>query len=250
MPENNCIICGKPTVNSLCCSNACVGKYNSRARTGIKRPEVGAAISKAKAGIPSPYKGKTYAEIGRVSVSPLKDKTYEEIGRGPSPVKGRRTPDSTREKLSASNVQAVLSGKHQPKDTTRGLTTKNIITGKGGLVRCQSAWEECYALFLDRDETVLSFKKDKVRLPYFYKGKKRAYVVDFVVEFISGKRLLVEVKPSIFTSKEEMPTKVQVAKKWCEENNATFTFVCEEEILRINGGKFPLSFREQTAGNA
>lgn len=188
--------------------------------------------------------GKTYAEIGR-GPSPLRGKTYEQLGRRPSPMKGFKHSLESIQRQREALIQLILEGRANPQDSYNKCRSKLITTTKAGEIRCHSSWEAAYANYLDTDPSVLSFVKDKIRIPYFDGIKKRVYITDFFVELVSGEKLLVEVKPKELLLDDVIPLKTEAAKQWCASNGAKFIFVCQDEIKRINGGQLPDSFREQ-----
>lgn len=180
--------------------------------------------------------GKTYAEIGRGS-SPL-------TGR-PSPLRGSHRDRAIIEKAIATRQQLILDGKINPQETITKTKSKTIETVKGGVIHCNSSWEEVYARFLDRYSGTIYFGKDKIRIPYFDKeNKRRIYIVDFIVYFCCS-TLLVEIKPEIFLNDLNVQLKAEAARDWCAKNGATFVFITDDEIAGFNFGELPLSFREQ-----
>jgi|ERR1039458_5217884 hypothetical protein len=109
-----------------------------------------------------------------------------------------------------------------------GIWREEVVTVKGGTLICRSKWETAYARYLDDNSFVQSFSHEKVRIPYFYEGKKHIYIVDFFVLYLDGTTELVEIKPAFFLDKEEIPTKFEAAKAWCISNNSNFVVVTEQ----------------------
>lgn len=109
----------------------------------------------------------------------------------------------------------------------------HLTTKKGGNIRCHSSWEKYYALYLDDTPLVEKFGKDKVKIPYFYKGKTRTYYVDYLVTYCSGEQHLIEIKPTCFLETNENLSKFKAARIWCVERNIKFLLVTDNEIGQI-----------------
>lgn len=97
-----------------------------------------------------------------------------------------------------------------------GRRGHDILTAKGGLVRCHSGWEREFATYLDGCEAVTSFKKDAVRVPYTFDGKNRSYFPDFLIVLASGKHLIAEVKPTAMLAKPMNVAKIAALREFCE----------------------------------
>lgn len=75
---------------------------------------------------------------------------------------------------------------------------ETLITNKAGTIRCHSSWESQVAKYLDACSAVAKFGKESIIIPYTHNNKNRMYYVDFLVEFMDGSRLLIEVKGTRF----------------------------------------------------
>lgn len=87
---------------------------------------------------------------------------------------------------------------------------------------------------LDCDSNVRFWGYELVVIPYVYEGKPHRYYVDFLVEFMDGEHMLIEVKPlsiiqrlptwddSIRKQYKVNEVKWDAAVKWCLEKNYTF----------------------------
>ena len=84
----------------------------------------------------------------------------------------------------------TYSGKFTPKNSSkyRGDPTSIIY---------RSGWEKNVMLHLDENTKVVSWSSEEVVVPYRYDvdGRVHRYFVDFFVEYSSGQKLLIEVKP-------------------------------------------------------
>jgi hypothetical protein len=129
--------------------------------------------------------------------------------------------------------QSILSGKYTPQNNSR-ISKFRIETFKGGSIVCQSSWEKIYAEWLDKNPKVGSFMKDKIRIPYVYQGKKRVYIIDFLIDFIDGRTHLVEIKPENLTDENQNLAKFAAARNWCKNTEKIiFKIVTEKQLNNI-----------------
>ena len=143
------------------------------------------------------------------------------------------TAETVRRQVEACR-KTILAGLYNPSENY-ATTRRSIITSKGGTITVQSNWELQFAFWLDRTKHVLSFTKDKVRIPYTYNGKRHVYIVDFLVKYWDKKQELIEVKPSCLTGVDEMPAKFTAATTWCQQNNIDFVVITENELKLLEG---------------
>lgn len=203
----------------------------------------------AKKGVPNPHRsgGPQTLESNLKRSLALKGRPAHNKGK-PSILKGRHSPLKGRpgrnwnedQKLakSTSMKELILSGVFTPQNNSKKKPVK-VSTSKGGVVLCHSSWEVVYSLYLEGDKNVLSFKKDKIRIPYSKEGKESIYIVDFLVEYTSGQTLLVEIKPKSLLLEQENILKFEAARLWCKENCFEFMIISEPEIIKINNGCLP-----------
>lgn len=137
------------------------------------------------------------------------------------------------EKRRYGQLKAIQEGRWNPQD--RGVTT-HLETTKAGKVFCRSSWEKIYVEYLEKNPNVVSFAKDKIRIPYLLRGITRVYIADFLVSYSSGE-VLVEIKPLSFLRREETIAKFEAAKLWCNNRNIPFMIISEPQISEINGGR-------------
>jgi len=147
--------------------------------------------------------------------------------------KHRQKTQEERQRLSEIALAQISSGKRNPHENYKQIK-KAIQSVKGGKIICQSSWEEKFARSLDSNSRVISFSKDKIRIPYIFNAKQRIYIVDFYILYASGSRELVEIKPSIFLDQNENPAKFEAARKWCAERNIDFVVLTEKEFKLFN----------------
>ena len=128
-------------------------------------------------------------------------------------------------------IENILLGKTAPHTHRYKAITTIVQSIKGGTVRCQGSWENAFVSTLDVDKSVVSFTKDKIRIPYLLNNEQYIYIVDFLVTYSCGKKELIEIKPAKLTETDENIAKFAAARTWCAENNATFVVLTENELF-------------------
>lgn len=104
---------------------------------------------------------------------------------------------------------------------------------KGGPCKYRSGWELLYLQSLDEDPDVIEFWFEPFKIPYVCgRAKKvRNYIPDVLVKR-SGCTLLIEIKPLKRVSGRVVQAKADVARRWCQDNNASFEFVTEVDLFK------------------
>lgn len=120
---------------------------------------------------------------------------------------------------------------------------KNIIS--------RSSWELAFLWFLDQSPVIKYYASEELVIPYFFPcdNKWHRYFPDFFIEFITGDKFIIEIKPFyqriIKTQKEEFTFlknqyKWDAANKVAENNNIQFLVFDEYDLKRL-GVKILLS---------
>lgn len=129
------------------------------------------------------------------------------------------------------------TGIKKPKKRKRHYKTGVYISKKCiEPVMYRSGWELVYAKYLDLETTVKSFTYESFSIPYvanFSTGKIRKYIPDFLVEYIDGKQMLVEIKRDDKLTNKKVQKKYAAAKVWCGSRNIIHIFVTSKEIELI-----------------
>jgi len=105
-----------------------------------------------------------------------------------------------------------------------------------GQCKYRSGWELKYMVYLDSNPDVVSWSYEKVVIEYIsnQKTKKiRKYYPDFEVEYIDGKKIIVEIKPSRKLQKATIVKKIRAAKEWCTKHDLTYKILTEIELKDI-----------------
>lgn len=108
---------------------------------------------------------------------------------------------------------------------------------KGGSVNYRSGWEKSYCEYLDNDPTVVEFKYEYLMIHYVSNkksGRVRKYIPDFLVTYIDGRQVIVEIKPLSRMTRSTNVKKFAAAKEWCAENDYQFQILTERELKEMH----------------
>lgn len=86
----------------------------------------------------------------------------------------------------------------------------------------RSLFELNAILYLESNEAVLSYKIEPYQIEYSFMGKKRNYVVDCLVEYRNGKKVIVEFKPNCHLKNDKNVAKFESAKIFAEKMGYEF----------------------------
>lgn len=103
---------------------------------------------------------------------------------------------------------------------------------KGGNCRYMSSYELKLIKDLDNDPEVLSFVTQPLGIKYYRPGdeKSHRYYPDFLVTFIDGHKLLIEVKPEIFLDTELNQLKFAIGEKYAHDQGWDWAVFTEAEL--------------------
>lgn len=123
--------------------------------------------------------------------------------------------------------------KKKPVKFTNGI---HHSTKTGMTYNYKSSWELAYMKFLDKSDDVKSYQYEQVIIMYVCKLKMynlRKYLPDFLVEYLDGRKELIEIKPASKVKDYQVAEKAKIAEQWCREHNATFKFMTEVDLKKI-----------------
>ena len=113
--------------------------------------------------------------------------------------------------------------------------------GDASNIMFRSSWEQQFMILLDQLKTVISWGSEIITIPYTnpFDGKVHQYIPDFYAEIqLPSKlsKLVIEVKPSIFTNSEYIVNKIKTSKRIDEK----FIDTLEKNMMmyKINESKF------------
>ena len=128
-----------------------------------------------------------------------------------------------------------MAAKKRRKRKRKGHYHTGVYTSAKSGQNCKyrSSWELKYLEYLDNDPNVKTFGYETVKIPYISNvrtGKIRHYFPDVLVEFVDGKRTLVEIKPSRRVLQDKVQKKLRAAAGWCTDNDVTLLIITEFDL--------------------
>ena len=98
------------------------------------------------------------------------------------------------------------------------------------MVQFESTLERDLIYLLDFDRRVAAFEEQPLKIVYQHEGKTLSYTPDFLAEFASGQKMLLECKPCRFMNSEENQRKFSAAQVWCARRGWQFRIVTDEQL--------------------
>lgn len=132
------------------------------------------------------------------------------------PMKGITRPEEWNEKERETILRLMAEGKWQsgPKNTLKGWYTSDKCTKPKPMFR--SSYELKAHWHLDNDDQVDWYDYEPFQIPYYdTEGKKRRYVIDYVVKYKSGTLLAIEVKNNYTQGSEATILKLEAFLHHC-----------------------------------
>lgn len=114
--------------------------------------------------------------------------------------------------------------------------TGTYTSAKGGDCKYRSGWELAYIKWLDANPSVKSFRYEGVVIIYISNvrsGMHHRYFPDFLVEYVDGRQVLVEIKPARKVGQRINQKKLTAARQWCDEHGATLEIMTEIELKNL-----------------
>ena len=234
------------------CSRKCYAKHRSENPEwyGISRDEyqdrmnTPEAREKRKAGLEQlrqdwalgsrshPCRGRKHSVESRKRIADRHAETGHLRGEK-NPMFGRNHTLESREKMSIAQAEGFANGTRKPygKNNHR---TGILETRKGSQVNHRSSWERDYALWCDENDEITSFSHEPFIIPYWdLTNHKRRYVPDFLVEFTSGRKILVEIKPAAFANSKASQLKAAAARKYCLDNGIDeYIILTKQDLIK------------------
>lgn len=145
---------------------------------------------------------------------------------------GRHHSPETRALQSKSKVDLIAEGKFDIKSCNRGRKSYYVSTKSNIQFHADSILELARMIELDNDPAVRSWSKyHKIRIPYVYESIQYQYVPDFFIEYISGNKVIEEVKGRIIPRDIE---KQNACKIYCSENGWLYRMFTGKDLKDIS----------------
>lgn len=127
----------------------------------------------------------------------------------------------------------MIKKRGQRKKKRKYASGKHFSTKMNKEFVYRSSWELNYMMKLDVDPAVESYEYEPFRIVYLAnaKGKLSNYYPDFLVTYVDGRKVLIEIKPSTMLQKKKNVKKLAAAEQWCAEHGASLEVLTERELL-------------------
>jgi hypothetical protein len=100
-------------------------------------------------------------------------------------------------------------------------------------IHYRSGWELKYALYLDGNPLIASYRYEPYSIPYVSNtrtGRVRQYWPDFELTQATGLRVLVEVKPLKKLKQAINRKKMEAAQRFCAKNGMAYGVITEVDL--------------------
>jgi hypothetical protein len=128
-------------------------------------------------------------------------------------------------KIKQSNTlkRKIASGEFTPCVTNSWAKSRCEVIIDNKTITCRSSWD---AYFQIHNPTL---KYEFIRIPYISNNKKHSYIVDFVD---LDKKIIYEIKPSIYLNDNLNKIKIESANKWAINNNYAFNIIDDNWFIK------------------
>lgn len=264
MAEFECMMCGKVFSRSpslvkgrTFCSMYCnrVFRKNNGTRRGKKNSDYQKMVVRERMlGPLNPTRGKKESEehkkmrakkiIGHRGAWKGKKQPRDMVEkRIKSYLLGHKTSEETRKKISLANIGKKRNREQREKNsvnTSERLMKSGFfssgVRGKWGYFYShknkenmffRSSFEEKAYKILEKDNNVVSFKREPIRIPYFYDGLTRNYVPDIISIGKNG-TTLIEVKANWEKQTPKNIAKMNAAIEFCKKTGMKYEMWTED----------------------
>lgn len=128
--------------------------------------------------------------------------------------------EENRSKQSIRRAESIKNGSITKATRVHGYFLNSKKAPK--TVYYRSLFELNAILHLEADDNVLLYTYEPYRIEYLHKGLVRNYVIDLLIEYSNGKKMLVEIKPSCYLENSKNIDKFDAARKFSLENGMIF----------------------------
>ncbi len=175
----------------------------------------------------------------QLMIEKWKDKKYAKMMSESN--KGKLKSDEHRKHISESRKGIKFTKEHKNK-ISKAISQKyidgNFLSHKAEVegIKFMSSYEINFASFLNSNKEVIDWKYQPFVL--FDKKQQKRYIPDFLVEFKSGEKWLVEIdRYKGFKKQYGYGWKIELGKKYCLENNITYQYLDGTDIEKFNNLK-------------
>lgn len=164
--------------------------------------------------------GRTYTDEHRQHISEGRKRMLAETGGF--------TPEH-REKLSLAAARQYANGFDPQLHHRKGWHD----SPKAGKVFYRSSYEKKAYLILDADDSVKTYKVEKIQISFMnpVKKTKATYLVDLYIEYVDGTKKIVEVKPNAWLTDEVIVAKNIAATEYAKKHDVSFEVWTEVQLF-------------------
>ena len=96
----------------------------------------------------------------------------------------------------------------------------------------RSSWELKFYKWADESDQIKTWSTEYIAIPYYdpQKNKNRRYFPDVFLEFIDGRRVIVEIKPRSQFGDVTNQAKWEAATNYAQQINAEFVVMSEKDL--------------------
>jgi hypothetical protein len=145
---------------------------------------------------------------------------------------GKTHSKETKQLCSIKSSNAIIEGKIKPNsDVYKHGYFFSKLNNKEFYYR--SLYELAAYILLDDEDSqsiIKEWKTECLRIPYKYNGLIKNHVIDIFIEYKSGKKQIINVKPSGRTNEKQNIVIFKATQKYCDENNIVFSIWTEKEL--------------------
>lgn len=123
---------------------------------------------------------------------------------------------------------------------------KLFISQSNQIITYRSSWEKKFIIFCETSPSIKHWGSECIAVKYksLLDGKLHTYYPDFVIETVSGKKIVIEIKPlkqtkpssNFYDHKEYLKniSKWRALRQVCKKNNYDFKILTESTINHLN----------------
>jgi hypothetical protein len=103
-------------------------------------------------------------------------------------------------------------------------------------IKYRSSWEKTTAQHLDFDPLVEKYEYESLKIPYISNKKTKKtknYIPDFLVYYVDGRKVLIEVKRVSALNQRAIVKKAEAAREWASKNDCVYCFWTDNIIKAL-----------------
>lgn len=163
---------------------------------------------------------------------------------GSGSFKGQSLSAEHKRKVSAGVKKAIAEGRFDPVGNVRRFVAEGGCTNKSHGNRGKfyskknrktmyydSSWELARMQTLEKDNDVVYYQREPLRIPYKFNGSRHYYHPDFLVTYRNGDQVLEEVKPKPLCRSYVNQAKFRAARLSCAQRGFWFSVITTRLML-------------------